>query len=271
MNPFLAQLQAMPSLGVYATFMAIAALAAALGCLLLAPIVKPPQTKEHLDVAMRTTGAVMASLTLILAFCAVQSRAQGDDARRAITIEVAAVSTLARITHRIGAPGTDLRARITTYVRAIIDREFPTMVAHGADAETDRQARAIEEAAYLAAGTLSDAMAADILQETEDLETARERRLHAAHAGLPVEFWLLIALLFGLLVLTGALYPARRHTVAMLAVQAAGCGALIAFVFIVAQPFRTGTGLSPEPYEALLRGIEHHAELHRHGPQFAAP
>lgn len=271
MNALLDQLQSMSSLGVYAAFMASTAVAAALGCLLLAPVVKPPQTKEHLDVAMRTTSAVMASLTLILAFCAVQSRAQGDDARRMITTEVAAISTLARITHRMGAPGTDLRARITAYVRAVIDQEFPTMATQGAESETSRHAHAIEEAAYLAAGALPEAMATDILQETEDLETARERRLHAARGGLPMEFWLLIALLFGLLVVTGALYPPRRHTVAMLAVQAAGCGALIAFVFIVAQPFRSGTGLTPEPYETLLHSIEHHAELHRRGPHFARP
>jgi hypothetical protein len=271
MNAILAELQAMPSLGVYAVFMASTALTAALGCVLLAPLVRPPQTKEHLDVAMRTTGAVMAALTLILAFCAVQARSQSDDARRAISTEVAAISTLARISHRIGVPGSELRSGIIAYVHAVIDREFPNMVAQGAEAETSRLALAIEEVAYLAAGALPEAMATDILQETEEVEAARERRLHAARSGLPFEFWLLIALLFALLVLTGALYPPRRHTVGMLAVQAAGGGALVAFVFIVAQPFRDGTGLTSEPYQALLHRIEHQAELHRHGPYFARP
>lgn len=271
MNAILAELQAMPGLGVYAVFMASTALAAALGCVLLAPIIRPPQTKEHVDVAMRTSGAVMAALTLILAFCAVQARSQSDDSRRAISTEVAAISNLAQISHRIGVAGSELRSGIIAYVHAVIDREFPTMVAQGADAETSRLVHVIDEVAYLAAGALPEALATDILRQTEDVEAARERRLHAARSGLPFELSILIALLFALLVLTGALYPPRGHTVGMLSVQAASSGALVAFVFIVEQPFRVGSGLTSEPYQTLLHHIVHQTELHRHGPNFARP
>ena len=271
MTDILAPFYMLPSLAIYAVFMVTTGLVAGLCCIALAPIAKPPQTKEHLDVAMRTTGSVMASLTLILAFCAVQARSQATDARGIVNAEVTAIASIGRIADRMGGAGHELKHHITLYVESIAAREFPTMVDHGVHAETQHLAEVLEAAAYRAAATAPDVIAADLLQEVGDIEQSRDRRLHAARMGLPGEFWLLITVLFMLLAATGALYPAKKHTVVMLAVQAAGCGALIAFVFIVDQPFRGSVRLTEQPYHTLLHTMEHHAAMMRQGERFARP
>ena len=179
---FLLHLHALPATAAYASYMLAGAITAALTCALLAPIVRAPQTKEMLDVAMRTTGGVTAALTLTLtlAFCAVRARNDRAEADRALRTELAAILGFARVTARVGP---------------------------------------------------------------------------AAEA-LPSDFWMLILLLFSLVVAIGPLYPLRAHVIAMLAIQAAGLSALIAFLFLIEWPFQGVMGLSPEPYRVLQHGPE---------------
>jgi hypothetical protein len=252
-------LHGLPSAAVYAIAMATAGVLAGLACLLLAPLARVPQGKEHLDIAMRTTGAVMAALTLILAFCAVQARSQAADAQRLVATEVSAIGTMARIADRLGAPGHAMRRDLAAYAASIAAQEFPAMATQGRHPATQALLEALEAASYQAAAAAPEVLATDMLQEFDDMDSARDRRLEGARIGLPAEFWMLILVLFFLLALTGALYPPRLHTIGMLAVQAAGVGALIAFVFLMDQPFRGSIGVSAAPYEALSQGLAHRA------------
>lgn len=260
----LLNLHALPATAAYAVFMLAGGASAALACALLAPIVRAPQTKEMLDVAMRTTGAVTAALTLTLAFCAVQARSHKTDADRAVRTETAAIAGFARLAARAGPAGEALQPAIRDYVRSIAADEFHSMTASGRSPATQRLAEALEEAAYVAAATLADTIADDMLQELDAVEAAREARLHAAAIHLPREFWLLILLLFSLVVATGPLYPARAHVVAMLGIQAAGLSALIAFLFLIERPFHGVMALSPEPYHVLDHALGLRADPLRH-------
>jgi uncharacterized membrane protein len=136
------------------------------------------------------------------------------------------------------------------------------MARTGRHPETQRAAEALEHVVYATAATLSDRFATDLLDEADQAEAAREARLQMAAAGLPAQFWTLILLLGALMVATGPLYPARAHVVAMLAVQAAGLGALVAFVFLMDQPFRGDLAVSPDAYRAVERSIAHRTDLH---------
>jgi hypothetical protein len=262
MHPLLF-LHDLPSTLVFAIFMGVAGGAAALACRLFAPLVRAPQTKEMLDVAMRTTGAVTAALTLTLAFCAVQARSQMADAQRQVQAEAAAIAGLARLAERTGVPGEATLHALGGYVRSIVAEEFPAMAASGRHPATQHAAEALENAVYAAAATLAERFANDLLDEADQVDAAREARLHAAAAGLPAQFWVLISLLGGLTVATGPLYPARAHVVAMMAVQAAGLGALVAFVFLMDQPFRGELAVSVEPYRAIERSLAHRTETLR--------
>jgi hypothetical protein len=261
--PVLLFLYDLPPSLVYALFMGLGAVAAALACAVFAPLVRAPQTKEMLDVAMRTTGAVTAALTLTLAFCAIQARGQMADAERQVHAEAAEIGGLVRLAERMGPAGQDMRPVLGRYLHSVATEEFPAMAASGRHAATQHAAEALEHAVYAAAERLPDHLAADLLDEADRVEAAREARLHAAAAGLPAQFWTLIVLLATLMVATGPLYPARGHVVAMLAVQAAGLGALVAFVFLMDQPFRGRIAVSPEPYHAVERSIAHRAEALR--------
>jgi hypothetical protein len=252
-----ASLHDLPSTLVFAVFMVAAGSAAALACVLLARMVRAPQTKEMLDVAMRTTGAITAALTLTLAFCAVQARSQMADAQRLVQAEANAIASLARMADRIGPAGHALLPAITAYAREIRAVEFPAMALHGRQDSTQNRAEALEDAAYIAAATLSDSLAADLMDQADQVEATREARLQAAGAALPAQFWVLILLLGSLLLATGPLYPARPHVVAMLAIQSAALSALVAFVFLMDQPFRGELTVSAEPYRVLEHSLAH--------------
>jgi hypothetical protein len=214
-----------------------------------------------LDVAMRSTGAVTAALTLTLAFCAVQARSHMTEAGRLVHAEAAAISSLARLAARVGAEGHAIPPVLRAYLRSIAEEEFHTMTAAGRHGATQDLAEALESAAYAAAALLPGSLSEDMLQEIDVVEAAREARLQAAAVRLPPEFWLLIILLSALIVATGALYPPRAHVVALLSIQAAGLGALVAFVFVLEQPFHGTLTVSPEPYLALHHGLTHRAGI----------
>ncbi|WP_439594866.1 hypothetical protein [Falsiroseomonas sp.] len=263
-QPFLAPpliLYDLPEAAVYAIYMLGAGLLAALACRLVAPRLSLPSDKAHLDMALRTTAAVVSALTLTLAFCAIQARTQLNEAQKVVGVEVSAIGGLARMADRLGAAGLPLHAGLTAYLRSVIDQEFATMADHGRHAETQRLADAVEHAGYAAAASLSDVMAQDLLQQLDELDTAREERLRHAEDGLPGAFWMLIRLLMLLLIGTGVLYPPRGHVLAMLAIQSAGVAALIAFVFLMDKPFRGSLSVSPAPYVTLLQGVTHRAEV----------
>jgi hypothetical protein len=253
----LMSLHDLPSTLVYAVFMGASAGAAALACVLLAPLVRAPQTKEMLDVAMRTTGAITAALTLTLAFCAVQARSQMADAQRLVQAEANAIAGLARMADRIGPAGLALLPAITAYAREIGAVEFPAMAREGRQDTTQHRAVALEDAVYVAGATLTESLATDLIDQADQVEATREARLQAAGAALPTQFWVLILLLGGLLLATGPLYPARPHVVAMLAIQSAALSALVAFVFLMDQPFRGELTVSAEPYRVLERTLAH--------------
>jgi hypothetical protein len=263
--PFLHDL---PSTLVYAVFMLGAGTMAGLTCLVVTPRLNLPVAKDHLDLAMRTSGTVTAALTLTLAFCAVQARSQVADAQRLVSAEVSAIGSLARTAERLGPQGHAMRAEAMRYLEAVAGTEFPRMARHGADPETQRRAEALERAVFEAAGQVAPLFATDLLQEEDQVEEARQARLDAAAAGLPTPFWTLILVLVALLIGTGLLYPPRRLNAAMLAVQAAGIGALIAFVFVMDKPFRGHQAISAEPYRHLQRSIAHRAEQ---PARFSAP
>lgn len=263
MQAALAPLHDLPASAVFALFMAVAAALAALVCAIASPIVRTPATKEMLDVAMRTTGAVTAALTLTLAFCAVQARAQMSDAQRVVQAEATAIAGAGRLVDRIGPSAQALSPALGAYLASILETEFTAAAAHGRQAATQTLGEALESLAFHIATGLPQAQAEDLIEEIDRLETAREARLSAAQTGLPPQFWMLIALLMGLMFASGAMYPARAHVIAMLGIQAAGLGALVAFVFLMEQPFRGEFAVSPEPYHAVQRSLTHKADLLR--------
>lgn len=250
----------LPSALVYAVFMLGAGILGGLTCLLVTPRLNLPQAKDHLDMAMRTSGTVTAALTLTLAFCAVQARTQVAEAERMVASEVSSIASLARTAERLGPQGQQLRAEAARYLDSIATAEFPRMARHGRDPETQRRAEALERAAFEAAGQVASLLATDLLEEEDQVEERREARLSAATAGLPPPFWTLILVLVGLLIGTGLLYPPRKLNAAMLAVQAAGIGALIAFVFVMDKPFSGHQAISVEPYIHLQHSIARRAE-----------
>ncbi|MDP3419261.1 DUF4239 domain-containing protein [Falsiroseomonas sp.] len=251
----------LPEAAVYATFMLGAAALAALACRAIAPLLNLPDNKTHVDMALRTTAAVVSALTLTLAFCAIQARTQQAEAQRVVAEEVAAIGGMGRQAVRLGAEGVSLHAGLVGYVRSIIAAEFPDMALNGRNAETQRLAEALEHAGYVTAAGLTDVMAQDLLQNLEQLDTAREERLRHAEDALPGAFWTLIRLLMLLLLATGALYPPKPHVLLMLAIQAAGVAALVAFVFLMDRPFRGQIAVSSAPYQAMLVNLTHRAEV----------
>jgi hypothetical protein len=250
----------LPEVAVYATFMLGAAALAGLACRAISPLLKLPDDKTHIDMAVRTTAAVVSALTLTLAFCAIQARTQQAEAQRVVAEEVAAIGGMGRQAVRLGAEGVALHAGLVSYLRSIIAAEFPTMATNGRHAEAQRLAEALEHAGYVAATGLSDVMAHDLLQDLEGLGTTREERLRHAEDALPGAFWTLIRLLMLLLLASCALYPPKPHVLLMLAMQAAGVAALVAFVFLMDRPFRGQIAISAAPYQTMLVNMTHRAE-----------
>jgi len=253
---FLFPLYDLPGEEIFMVFAFGSGLLACLTAVLLVRLVRPPETKEHVDLAMRTQAAVVAAITLTLAFCAVQARTQFGVAERVVRTEAAEFAQAVRLIGHLPADQDLIRESLRDHLSNIVRIEFPDLSEGGRNRITqgsaERLSAALEELAHRSGPTL----ASELLARRDGIEDARDERLHAAVSGLPVEFWQLITLLFGILFATGSLYPPRRHTLGMVAVQAACLGSLAGFVFQMDQPFRGDFSVSVEPLARVLEHIE---------------
>ncbi|MGG5812066.1 hypothetical protein [Falsiroseomonas sp. CW058] len=240
-------LYAAPSWAIFLSFSGLA-VASALAVPLLARLVRPaPDTKEQLDVALRATGIVSGVLTLVLAFSAAEARVQLQEARATVNREAQALESLLRAGSFALAEPAPLREVAIRYARTAATEEFPAMRRGEASAATAEAMAALETVTRQAAARLGPGQAADLLRQVDDVSDLRDTRLRQSEGGVPAEFWMLVLLLTAALFACGALFPPRRHNLALVGVQAAVMGALLAFVFIMDQPYRGSVSAGAAP------------------------
>lgn len=221
-------------------------------------------TLEQEDLAMvagRLMPAIGTLFALLTTFVITNQWNRSRDAERVIGAEADASVRLALATGARGLTGAAIRSRQCTYLRSVLEQEWPTL-AHDdrGDPRTVESLMGLHrEVRDLAYGPeVSDAVASELASSATEVATGRRDRLNLAGHGLPAPLFLL-ALVAGVVVCVGAVSLA----VNLDSWVAAVVGGLIvtvaldlALVVAISDPFRGSMRVVPRPLVAVLESLE---------------
>jgi Protein of unknown function (DUF4239) len=207
-----------------------------------------------------TVGVLYA---VLLAFAIVVVWQKFDDADNAVAREAGAAANIYRLSYGLGeASGTALRDRMSAYLEAVIDHDWPAM-AHGGESPAATQALNRIYSATLAdhSGDRLGAVAlGEILAELDQVTSARRERLVMSAGVVPNVLWLVLfvgaALTIGFTFFFGS---------ENLRAQALMTGTLSLLIFgglliiiAVDYPFTGPVSVDPAPLEQVLIDFGRH-------------
>jgi hypothetical protein len=188
-----------------------------------------------------------ALFAVVLAFVTLASFQTYNSAKAGAQTEAAALLDMARTAALFPASQRDrLRADLTCYGRAVVDREWPAMKDGHASPSVDRWISAYRaEFGRLDLGSHREQLAFQDLLNLANLRTAgRQQRLSQATPSVPTPLWL--ALVVGGCVVVALQLSLAGSGVRVHALLIAGLASLIAagllIVFILDHPYRSHTG-----------------------------
>lgn len=213
-----------------------------------------PDRSHDMAVAVGVRLGVLHGLLLALVFSVVQT--DYLEQRRLIADEAASTAKLYFNLQRFGGPAADaLRQDVLTYVREVIDHEWPDLQ-HEELSEKAWQTfdRIYDGALNLQTSTpREETLRASVLVSLDRINSFRQGRLFASSARLPMLFWVIAVL--GFLIVAALFYVfeyTRLHAI-MLGGYAAYTGAILYFIFVMNNPFSGPPALPAAPFELFYR------------------
>ncbi len=220
--------------------------------------------EEHADLTLRIQVTLFTMTSLVLAFTLVQAENNFRQVDAIVSAEASQIDRLDRLLARYGDPtATGLRERLHTYIRSIIDDDWPAMLQGGESVKT-RQAFA-----PLARGVLALSPApgrqteiySEILRTFDAVAVSRDTRLNASAIRLPTTYWVVVLFSASMIMLVSSTLNPSRFRSVLLACQMAVLGGLIGFVFVTDRPLLGATGVNTTDYVRALKHIDTRSNL----------
>ena len=200
-------------------------------------------------------GAVVLGFSLVLVLTNFD-RVEAQVAKEASKLED--FDRLARLYG--GQSAQALQSAVLSYGKSIIKDEWPKLAQGGSSEKTEQAFEPVLQA--VSQLNPSDfrqaALYADLIKELDQLTDARAERVGGAHVGLHPIFWSVNTLIFFGVLVTSSLGMVRGNIIRTIALylQALALAGVMSIVFIVDQPFKGQTAVSPEPLAAAVQAIE---------------
>jgi Protein of unknown function (DUF4239) len=205
--------------------------------------------------------AVLAGLYgVILAFVLVSSWQEFENVRHTIELEADAAGNLRRHSYGFAeAAGTTLRVALATYLRSVVENEWPAMARAQASPEGWDEYAGLWKA-VLAIEPRNDketALWQTTIEQMDALSAARRERVLFSNTTIPDMVWAFLVT-FGVVTVSFTylfgMENLRTHRLIAGALAATICSALI-LIRETQTPFRGGLTLSPQPFEVLLERL----------------
>ena len=205
----------------------------------------------HTDFVMRTQGTLFTMTSVLLVFTLIQADINFREADSLVSAEAARIDQLDRLLTRYGDETAHaVRPLLRTYALSIPHDEWPKMLkGRGSDA-TSRAFTQISRRilAMHPATTRQTLIMGEMLKSLDSVAEARAHRLNLIGLGLPTLYWEVVLFALAMLVGVSCMVQQTAFRSVVLAAQAAAIGAFVGFVFIMDQPFKGDTGISPSPF-----------------------
>lgn len=217
-----------------------------------------------------TAYGVLIGFSILLLF------GQFADARRAVGDEATSVGTAFEQAALFPSSAPAVQSALVCYAESVVDYDWPAMRDGTSAPETDRAyARLVQSLGVgdqPSVGALHSATATNLASQIGAISTARETRLVAAEAEMPIMMWVLLigGGLFVLVLIFVVTLPARPGTQASLVAAAAAFTIMmLLLVAALSAPFARGSG-RVQPH-LLAQTIEAMRASANAGPLAACP
>lgn len=250
----------LPNLVVCLSFVILLSATALAGHKLWRKFVKVEYDEEERGLAMGMLGVVAMMLSLLLAFSSMSVWDAYSGAESAAAAEASVSGELVRDLSVYGGPAANAaREAVRTYLRAVIEDEWPAMAAGGRSESASHKFNAI----YRAVGVLSprnsreQVLLAEIWSRTNELNVQRRARFNSVGgSAIPGALWSTIAfcMLFNFLLLYGM--PSRRSHNMLIGFYAGTLGLMLFLITAMDRPFVGKVSVSPESYRTALQSMD---------------
>jgi hypothetical protein len=211
------------------------------------------------DFVLRIQGTLFTMTSLVLAFTLVQADSNFRRVDALVSAEASQIDRLDRLLARYGdATATDVRVHLRTYLRSIIEDDWPAML-RDSESEKTRQAFAPVSRGVLALNPSPGRQTeiySEMLRTFDAVAESRDVRLNAISMRLPTMYWVIVLFSALMLIFVSSTILSSPFRSIILGCQMAVVGGLIGFVFITDQPFLGETAVDTTDHMRALRYIE---------------
>ena len=218
-------------------------------------VLRVPANDARDDAAFDAYKAIMAMVSVVLAFSLVQVNGNLRACETLVAREGAAFATVDRTLLRFGAESAvAIRPLLNAYGRSRIQDEWPALTRGDRSQVTDDAYVALSAASRSIdpATPRQQAMFAELLRGLDELAEVRELVIQDSSTSLPPFFWAVTVGFLMLAFFLGVLTRAALGRAVGLGGAAAGVALLLAFVIIVDEPFKGETSVSPAAIQKAL-------------------
>ena len=213
---------------------------------------------ENSDFVLRLQATLFTITSFVVAFTLVEAVANFRKVDTLVSVEASNINRLDRLLFRYGHDTADrVRPQLLGYARSVVAEEWPDLL-RGSSAKTH------EAFVQVSLGVLAlepspgrqTTLYAEILRSYDSVAEARDSRLNALTISLSATFWQ--AILFAVLILlfVSSTIERNRFRSIILGCQMAVLGTFIGFVFILDQPLKGRSAVTPQAIHQTILIIE---------------
>jgi hypothetical protein len=214
------------------------------------------------DFVLRIQTTLFTMTSLVLTFTLVQADINFRQVDSLVSAEAARIEQFDRLLTRYGsAAAAMVRPLLRAYAQSIVNEEWPSMLS-GDNGATGRTFAPISRRvlAISPAGGRESLIFAEMLKSLDAIAESRAARLNALSIGLPAIYWDVVLFAVAMLLFVSCAVERTAFRAIVLAAQAAVLGAFIGFVFVMDQPFKGQTAISPDTLVQVIARMERRTE-----------
>lgn len=218
------------------------------------PWMKPDD--RNTDFVIRSQGTLFTMTSLVLTFTLVQADINNRQADAMVSNEASRIEQLDRLLARYGDPKvTEARSLLRNYATSLVNDEWPVMLSDQRHQATARAFSALSRQLLAVNPTneRQNLVLAEILRALDAVADFRSQRLNFVTTRLPSLYWWVVLLAVAMLLLVSSSIQQTGFRRTILCAQAAVVGGFLGFVFVMDQPFRGESAITPE---AITKAIE---------------
>ena len=212
--------------------------------------------------ALEAYKIIVTYTAILLSFTLLQAQNTLRLTEGAVSREAGAMNQLDRVLLRYRSPGTDrIRPMLHDYMGSVLHDDWPAMRMGSGAEQTAAKLATLNRAVQTldGDGPVKPQLYAEMLKHLDSLNDARQERVDGSSAGVPPVLWLATSALFAVLLVLSSLIRVPGRLVGI-GGHAIALAVLWALAFIVDEPYRGETAVSPAPIERVLATAQTRAD-----------